>query len=346
MTLDAELLSFAAQLLEQKGGVVEKHSDYLEALLPKPISRVLELPEDVRIGEKGATLLYGSPLLERLVDFATQDVPVVFGELQVPYLKKSGFEQLLAQDISFGKVQSRIINVVEARHAYMALECHYLAMSDERKEGLIEVVLHEDTGAVIPEMSGRWSNFQPKFFSPNDVPPHFPTHLDDAVTAAMKNARTIIDTELADFFKSIRRHLHRDVRNTQEYYQALKREMEASLEHSNLSEQQRNERKDKIKELPDEMFRKIEDLQQKYQTQITLTACAALRFLVPVVKLTVAIRYRKLSREIRLIFNPVSQKLDPLVCERCRATTRSVFPWEKDSNIGFYCSECYKKIKV
>ena len=93
------------------------------------------------------------------------------------------------------------------------------------------------------------------------------------------------------------------------------------------------------------MSRKIEDLEQKYQIQVNLTACAALRFLVPVVRLTVAIRYRKFSRELRLIFNPVSHKLDPLVCERCRATTRNVSPLEKDSDVGFYCSECYKKIK-
>lgn len=340
MSPDQELLSFAAQLLEQQGGVVEQHPDHMMALLPGHISRILELPEEVRIGKDGEILLYGSPLLDRLVSLATQEVPVVYGELQVPYLKKAGFEQLLAQDISFGKGQSRIISTVEARHSYMVLICHYIAMSDERKEGLVEVAIHEDTGALIPEMTGRWADFQPKFFSPKNVPPHFPIHLDDSIIAAMKNARTLIDVELADFFKSIRRHLNRDVRNTQEYYQALEREMEASLENPNLSEEQRIERKAKIQELPDEMSRKIEDLHQKYRTQVTLTGCAALRFLVPVIRLTVAIRYRKLSREIRLIYNPVTRSMDPLVCQRCRATTRTVSPWEKDSVLCFSCPKC------
>ena len=231
MTPDQELLSFAAQLLEQQGGAVERHSEHMMALLPSHISRVLELPEEVRIGKDGQILLYGSPLLDRLVSLATQEVPVVYGELQVPYLKKAGFEHLLEQDISFGKGQSRIISIVEARHSYMVMICHYVAMSDERKEGLVEVAIHEDAGALIPEMSGRWAEFQPTFFSPKDIPPHFPMHVDDSIIAAMKNARAIIDVELADFFKSIQRHLQRDVRNTQEYYQALTKEMETSLEN-------------------------------------------------------------------------------------------------------------------
>ena len=340
MSQDQELVSFAAQLLEQQGGVIEQHPDYIMALLPAHISHILKLPEEIRIGKDGEMLLYGSPLLDRLVSMVTQEVPVVYGELQVPYLKKAGFEQCLAQDISFGKAQSRMISTVEGRHSYMVLICRYSAMSDEQKEGLVEVALHEDTGAFIPEMSGRWADFQPRFFSPKSVPPHFPVHIDDSILAAMKSARTLIDVELADFLRSIRRHLHRDVRNTREYYQALEREMKASLENPHLNEEQRNDRIDKIRELPDEMSRKIEDLQQKYQTHITLTGCAALRFLLPVVLLTVAIRYRKLSREIRLVYNPITRSVDPLVCEQCRATTRTVSPCEKDGALHFYCPEC------
>lgn len=340
MTPDQELLSFTAQVLEQQGGVVELHPDYMIALLPGHLSRLMYLPEEVQIGKNGEPLLYGSPLLDRLVSLITQEVPVVYGQLEVPYLKKAGFEQLLDQDISFNKGRSRIVNVVEARHTYMVLDCHYLAMSDERKEGLVEVVIHEDSGALISDMSGRWADFQPTFFSKENVPPHFPVHLDNSISAAMKSARTIIDTELVDFYNSIRRHLHRDVRNTQEYYQALKREMETSLENPNLSEEQRNERKAKIEELPDEMTRKVEDLKQKYQIQVTLTSCAALRFLVPVVRLTVEIRYRKLSQEIRLIYNPITRSLDPLVCERCRTTTRSISAEEKKGEIRFCCPKC------
>ncbi|UCE04557.1 MAG: hypothetical protein JSW07_13115 [bacterium] len=340
MTPDQELLSFASQVLEQHGAAIEQHPDYLVSLLPIDLCQILNLPEETRIGEDGVPLIYGSPLLDRLVTLATKEVPVVYGELQVPYLKQEGFEQLLAQDISFGKGKSRIVDTVEARHPYMILTCHYVAMSDERKEGLIELAIHEDSGALIPEMSGCWKDFQPRFFAQQYIPPHFPAHIDSSINAALKSARSMIDNELADFYKSITRHLNRDVQNTQEYYKALKREMEASLQNPNLSQDQRNDRMAKIKDLPEEMNRKIEDLQQKYQIHVTTTACAALRFLIPIVRLTIEFRYKKLLRELRLNYNPLSRSLDPLVCEHCKLTTRTVFPCEKKSELWFYCPEC------
>jgi len=340
MTQDQELLSFTSRLLEQHGAAVEPHSDYLITLLTSDLSQLLNLPEVTRIGDDGVTLLYGSPLLDRLVTLATNEVPIVYGELNIPYLKQEGFEQLLAQEISFGKGKSRIVDTVEARHPYMMLICHYVAMSDERKEGLIELAIHEDSGALIPEMSGRWKDFQPRFFAQEYIPPHFPAHVDSSINAALKSARSIIDKELADFYNSIKRHLHRDVRNTQEYYEALKREMEASLENPNLSQDQQNDRKGKIEELPGEMNRKIEDLQHKYQIHVTITGCAALRFLVPIVRLSVEFRYKKLLRELRLNYNPISRSLDPLVCEHCKSTTRTIFPCEKKSELRFYCADC------
>lgn len=340
MTPDQELLSFTSQVLEQQGAAVEQHTDCLITLLPVSLSQLLNLSEESQIGKDGEPLLYGSPLLDRLVTLATKEVPVVYGELEIPYLKQEGFEQLLTQDLSFEKGKSRISNKVEARHPYMILICHYVAMSDERKEGLIELAIHEDSGALIPEMSGRWKDFQPRFFAQEYIPPHFPAHIDSSINAALKSARSIIDNELADFYKGIKRHLNRDVQNTQEYYEALRREMKASLENPNLSKDQRNDRITKIQDLPDEMNRKIEDLQQKYQIRVTLTGCAALRFLVPIVRLTVEFRYKKLLRELRLNYNPISRSLDPLVCEHCKLTTRTVFPCDKKSIIYFYCPEC------
>lgn len=343
MRMDRDLFSFAAQVLERNGGLVEENSDHLMALLPESLSQRLELPEELRIGEGGTPLLYGSPLLDRLIDLATREIPVVYCQLAAPYLKKEGFEQTLAQSISFGKVGSRIVNRVETQSTYMVLVCHYVALSDERKEGLVQVAVHEKTGAVISGMPECWSNFQAEFLAPGNIVPCFSMALDDTISIAMKCARRITHSELAGFLNSMRRHLNRDVRNTQEYYKALKKEMEGSLEHSNISEDQRNERIAKIQELPDEMDRRIDDLRQKYNVQVTLTACAALRFLVPVVQLSVEIRYRKLIREIELLYNPITRCLDPLVCQRCHGTTYSLTPGERGSDICLYCIPCGKK---
>jgi hypothetical protein len=50
---DPELLAFAAELLENYGGLIEPESDRLLALLPPRLARELELSEEVQLGSGG-----------------------------------------------------------------------------------------------------------------------------------------------------------------------------------------------------------------------------------------------------------------------------------------------------
>ena len=340
---DPEIFSFSSQVLERYGGLVEQGSDHLLALLPAPLAHRLELPEEVQLGGDGAPLLYGSPLLDRLIHLATQEVPILYGQVEVPYLKKAGFEQLIGQDLSFVDGQARLVSRAEARTSYMVLVCHYVALSDERKEGLVQAGIHEGSGALIPDLEGRRSEFQLQFFEPGKIPPHFPIRLEQAVSGALKSARARIEAELSDFLSSMRRRLHRDVRNTREYYEALEKEMEESLGHPHLTDGQRQERAVKIQELPQELARKIADLEHKYQVQVTITGCAALRLLVPVVQIMIEIKYHRFQRTAQVIWNPIIRRFDPLVCERCQETIRTVYPREKDSQILLLCPSCIAK---
>ena len=93
---DPELLSFAIDLIEQRGGLVECLPDRVLALLPPSLAKLFGLPEETPLGAEETPLLYGSPFLERLVDAATVQIPVVYGQIEVPYLKKAGFGELKA----------------------------------------------------------------------------------------------------------------------------------------------------------------------------------------------------------------------------------------------------------
>ena len=338
-----ELLSFAAHVFEKHGGMAEQNDNHVMALLPPGLARSLDLPEEVQLGGGATPLLYGSPVLDRLIRVATEEIPLVFGRIEVPYLKKAGFDQLIGQDIVFTNGRARVMSRAEARASYMVLTCRYVALSDERKEGLVEVGMHESTGAIIEDLETLWPKFSSEIYTPGKIPPHFPIHLEKAIANAMQKAQVLAEEKLIDFINSMRRRLRRDVKNTREYYEALRKEMEASLSRHNLSEAQRQERVAKIEDLPREMAQKIEDLQQKYKIHVRLKPCAALRFLVDVVYVMVEVSFRKHTRTIHLIWNPLSRRLDPLVCERCHKTTRSVHPSIEDSHIRLFCHSCAQK---
>jgi hypothetical protein len=336
---DPELFSFSQEILVRHGGLIEPREDRLLALLPPELARNLGLPEEVEIGSEQAPLLYGSHVLDRFVGLATREVPVVYGQIRVPYLKKAGFEQLLGTDLAFPGGQARVGSRAEARTTYMVMVCHYVALSDERKEGLVEVGVHEPTGAVVPELVEGWSAFHPEYFEPGKTPPHFPVHLEKAVKSGMRSARRTVESDLADFISSMQRRLRRDTRNTREYYEALQTEMEAGLNHPNLTESQRSDRLSKIGDLPGELERKIADLEQKYQVRVTVSACAALRLLVDVAQLLLVLRYRRLERSLAVTWNPITKRLDPLVCERCGESATRLTP-SGEASIRFLCPVC------
>lgn len=340
---DPELLAFAGDLIEKRGGLIERLPDRLLAVLPSDLAYTLALSEEVVLGTDATSLLYGSPFLDRLVALATSEVPMVYGQIEVPYLKKAGFEELLGKDLSFADGQVRVSARAEARTTYMILTCRYVALSDVRKEGLLQIGVHEGSGAVIGSLDRVWQEFQPQFFPAGKVPPHFPVRLDSAIVSAMASARTGIEKELSDFLTSMQRRLQRDVTNTREYYEALKAEMAASLSHPNLMEAQRQEREEKLAALPAELARKVEDLRQKYRVEVTITACAALRLLVNIAQISLAIRYRKAERTLRVVWNPLTRRLDPLVCERCKQTITRIHPVATDKAVDLLCSSCAQK---
>lgn len=339
---DPELLAFAGEVLEASGGVVERRGNHLLAMLPEEVAARLGIPGECELGSQELPLLYGSPLLDRLVDMATGEVPLVYGQILVPYLKKAGFEDLFGKDLAFSDGRLRVTGRAETRTTYMVLTCHYVALSDERKEGLVQVAVHENSGAVIDGLQDIWRDCEPQLFPLDRVPPHFPTKIETAVESALRSAKAEIEGELVDFLASMQRRLCRDAKNTQEYYAALEKEMTESLSHSQPAPGQRETRLAKIRDLPGEMERKIDDLRNKYRVEVTITACAAVRLLVNVVQIMVDLWYRKQQRAFHVLWNPLTRRLDPLVCESCRKTITRICPTGGDPGVGFLCRSCLR----
>ena len=341
-SMDPELISFTQKLLERRGAVAEERNGLVFSLLPGDLAQSLGVREETTFGGEETPLLYGSPLLERMILLATREFPVVYGEVKVSYLKKAGFEQAIERDLSFPDAKIRLAGRGEGRANYMVLTCHFAALSDERKEGIIHLGIQERNGALIPELPDRLSAFPIGYFNPGSVPAQFSPEIDQAVSGSLKSAQILVKRESAEFLESMNRRLCRDVANTSEYFRDLREEMIRSLKNSHLGPAQREERKAKIRDLPREMASKIEDLKHKYQVKVAVSACAAVRLLVPVVLMNLEVLCRKYRLALQTAWNPITQQIDPLVCESCGQTIRTVFGEETNSRISLLCRHCRK----
>ncbi|MFH1114485.1 MAG: hypothetical protein V1792_11235 [Pseudomonadota bacterium] len=339
-SLDTTLPAFASNLLEAHGALLEQDDDSILALLPPDLAQSLNVPEEIVLGGESHPLLYGSPLLDGLIRLAVDEVPVTYAALNIPYLKKDGFDRLVCEDVQLVGARIKSIARAEAKACYLVATCRYEALSDERKEGLVLVAVGEATGAVIEGFEELWKEFPLEPFTGNQVPPQFSLIPERALANALNQAQKVTEEELAGFVSGMRRRLHRDVGNTKEYYQALAVEMEQSLSHHNLSEAQQEDRRAKMADLPTEMNAKIRDLEHKYSLKVAITGRAALRFLVPVVRLMVQIDCRRMSATVGLTWNPVTRRLDPIACGHCGAGSRRVYAVNGDADVRLLCPAC------
>lgn len=341
MGADPELLAFSQKAIEHLGGAAEQDNGSLLAYLPLELAEALQLPEETQLGdEQGSPLVYGSPVLDRLIEQCIQEIPLAYGRIQLPYLKKQGFEQFLDQDLTLSGAKVSISGRAETRTTYSLLFSRYVALSDERKEGLVHIGVRERNGATIAELADAWQEYDIQFYSPDSIPPHFPKQIDQAVLNGLRSLQGTVSHLLAEFRESMQRRLNRDVRNLQEYYAALSQEMEESLSHPNLSQTQREERQAKIAKLPGERDQKIRDLQHKYNIQVTMEGAAILRLLVDVVQLELDVRYKKWKTSIYATWNPLTRRLDPLACPRCGSSLRLAFPAVDKDSLAFLCEGC------
>jgi hypothetical protein len=344
-----EPIRFAQRFLEKHGSVIEATPEGFEALLPHVLSKTLKLPEYVSIkeglkaedeGQYGVA--YGSPLLEKMVELASDPLPLASCRLSFSYLKSQGFDRLIQDQFSFHKSLCRVTSTAPIKTDYLNLTCRYVARSDEQKEGLISFFFNFETGAVIPQISNLFSNAVMEA-APLPESVRAAGRWERILQGIPRESRDMIHEEIRDFRDSMNRRLRRDVNNLEEYYETLKKEMELSLGRSGLSGRLVQDRKEKIALIPDELAKKKEDLLQKYSIRIKITPCAGLLIRTPAVKILCEVHMGREKKPLSLIYDPMTKALDPLLCEGCHRSITSISFCPRHHAL---CSRCQEKCPV
>ena len=151
-------------------------------------------------------------------------------------------------------------------------------------------------------------------------------------------------TKKIDLFQaSMIRRFKRDIKNLKEYYSSLKTEMEKNLERPGLSKQLIEERKEKIALLPDELKRKGDDLFNKYRIKVKVMPCTIMLINTPAIKILCRISVGKKTKNLPMLYNPVTKSIDPLICDGCG---HSITNLHFCDNLHTLCSFCSSKCPV
>jgi uncharacterized small protein (DUF1192 family) len=339
------LAYFVARFLESHGALVERQNGGMDALLPEKLARRLQTPEELRLtfgplasaAQGDVALNYGTPLLERMVEDACAQVPIVDCRLSFDYLKTQGFASLIDQQFVFHGAVARVVNTAEVLTQYLALSCRYLAQSDEQKEGMLSLVYHVETGAEVSGMEAQLMSVARSFADPGPAEAWDESLVRRIMDWAEKGLSRRVAAEIGPFAESMNRRYRRDVSHLEAYYQSLADEMTASLQRSGLSAAGIADRKEKIALIPEELERKKNDLFKKYSIRVKAALCGAMRIQTPAVKIYLRLAVGRRNQDKALIYNPVTKALDPAVCQGCGASTNRIY-----FCTGFHrlCPEC------
>ena len=341
-----ELEEFAYRFLENQGAVLERNEQGFEVLMPENLSEVLGTSEHININSgsdpelEGAYYInYGSSLLEKMIDAACKDVPLLVCQLQFDYLKREGFDRLVKKQFFFSKAVGKTENRAKINTAYIFLTCRYTAQSDEQKHGLVSFVFNLETGAYVPHMAELLSASGENFITLKK-----PVWKDGQLEMVMKcikeQSKEILMEELNSFYETMTRRFKRDAANLEEYYHALQKEMEKNLERHRLSKELIKERREKIYLLPDELERKRDDLFKKYSIKVNVEPCAVMLINTPAVEVLYNVFIGRTRKNVSLIYNPVTKALDPLVCQGCGKSITNIYFCD---HLHLLCSRCSKK---
>jgi len=336
---------FGRRFLERQGAVIEAIPAGFDALLPQDLAERLEVPDYVRIKEGQSSeskeeyaIHYGSPLLDKMVEFSCGNLPLASCLVSFHYLKSQGFDRLIQEQFRFRKALCRVISTAPIKTDYLEIACRYVARSDEQKEGLISLFFHFDTGALIPGGLDACANATTDAAALPDSSKDN-NKWDRIINTLSRVTSGLIAEEIQDFRDSMNRRLRRDAKNLEEYYETLKKEMGASLGRSGLSDHLIQDRRQKMALLPEELARKKDDLLQKYSIRVKIIPCAALFIRTPAVRVLCDVHIGREKRPISLTYNPLTKTLDPLVCEGCAGSTTIVSFCPRHHVLCPQCSE-------
>lgn len=262
---------------------------------------------------------------------ATAAVRMDFGsDTSWPSQKKA--EQFLSS--SNGKVVFKEARVMD--QSYLIIYSRCAAVSDEKRSFLAGAAINRSSLAIAPQMPLLLEMSMERMIRRSE-PIHFTAYPDQQVkkrlsTMLQKTAEEL----LTDFKESMRKRMDRDSKRLYSYYNELfgaartparNRNTEPSVIKSNLDA------------IQSEYGKKIEDLQIKYLTALTIEPFCAVELVLPCLVSSFDVFMGSKSMGKSIAWNPLTLQSDKSICDCCHGPVESSHVCR---NLHWLCSDCWK----
>jgi hypothetical protein len=317
--------SFVADLLTQQGALVDPiEPEGLEVLAPPSVQQALGVNELSRLGF-GATLPAGaervgieSDWLDRFGRSIGEHGRYTRLVLSPDAPTPSDPQRILEHALAMDNAAFRLIDVAPAWTRYLIIDFRYAAVSDEKRDGILQLGVNLATGAwpdaVLGQiMSGAGAGADAALPADADLPPDWERiRLLELMNRALYPR---LDTALAPFVKGLRRRLGRDQERLYSFHNDLHREAMQRLFQLAEGDAGRQREQKRSEAIQREYTAKLHDLSRQYAMRVAVEWVQTLELVMPVQRFAVRIRRRKAERVIHLDWNPLARRLETPPCE-------------------------------
>jgi hypothetical protein len=319
---------FAADLLTQQGALVEFiEPEGLEVLASPSVRQALGVNELFRIGF-GATLPAGaervgieSDWLERFGRLLGQHGRCARLVLHSDVRASSDPQSVLERALVLDNATFRLLDVVPAWTRYVVLDFRYSAVSDEKRDGVLQLGVNLATGALPDsvlepmQIAGWLAADGPGAAVPAEAELPADWERDRLLELVDRALRPRLDAALDPFVKVLRRRLGRDQERLYAYHNDLHRETARRLSLLAEGDAGRSREEQRQEAIRREYHAKLDDLSRQYAMRVTVEWVQTLEIVLPVQRFAVQIRRRKAERVIHLDWNPLARRLETPACE-------------------------------
>ncbi|MBF0538716.1 MAG: hypothetical protein HQL03_10740 [Nitrospirae bacterium] len=343
-------------ILVHNEAIIEDYGECMEALVTREVAQTLEIPEFSHLcrsqtsdSDDTVQLSYDSELFGRLARLFKGSGQFSQMTISPRPLRYEKIIATLPEKITFSNAVFKLNDTEEKTVSYMLLFFRYTAISDEKKDGIISLLVNETNlsiavldrnsedkysgSDILRELVTRQSIEQLNTIDKMD------TSL--AIQAAHKAVKAVIMAELKGFISSLNRRLNRNIERVVDYYETMLSETEQRAIKKGIAGDDKTA--DKIKAIKTELKWKTQDLITNFALNIRTELLSATRILSPTSVFKITIQRRKSVREFLLTYNQILRRIDSLPCEHCFFPEKPYFVC--DDKLHIICRNCYIECK-
>lgn len=335
------------------GAILDKADENLmEFLAPEGFARRIGIPEhgtlsfEYNITEEDAVYAsYDSDLFKSVGKFLSEDDRFASARYTFNVTSAEKLARVVEEKTLFSNAVSRYETVERKTIGYLLVCFKYTALSDEKREGLVFLLINELNNSATP-FDGSPEMLLNQLKESDRRTGERANISIDTLEHAHAPASEIVKERLTDFTKSLERRLNRDAKRIHEYYETLSREIEKAANKKGLATEntggdETRKLLEKIEAIKMEQQWKIQDLISKYALNIKLEPVLIIRIMAEVPVFWIHIKRRLSSREFPFTYNTILKRFDDLPCEACFYPQGGYYVCDEKSHI--VCAKCFKK---